>query len=118
MHEVGLMQDTIDLATTAAREAGAERIHRIRLRIGRLAGVEAEAMRFAFAAVTQGTLADGAVLDIDPVEVVCHCRACDRPFTPTDYIFACPWCAAITSDVRQGREIELVAVEVSCGRTD
>jgi hydrogenase nickel incorporation protein HypA/HybF len=113
MHEASLMQATIEIAEEELRRQGATRIHALRLRIGRLAGVEPEALGLAFEVVTAGTPAEGATLEIETVEVVCRCQVCAEEFTPADFIFCCPRCGRPSSDVRRGRELELASLEVS-----
>src|SRR5437773_10160888 len=104
MHEVGIMQSAVDLAVTQAREQGAERIHTLTLRIGRLAGVVPEALRFAFEVVTAGTLAERAELIVEETAVVCFCSACQQEFRRDDFIFACPACLRLSSEVRRAPE--------------
>ena len=58
------MQSALDLALEQAQAAGAQRLLRVRLRIGALSGVVPEALTFAFEALTPGTLAEGAVRDL------------------------------------------------------
>jgi hydrogenase nickel incorporation protein HypA/HybF len=113
MHEVGLMQQVIALAADAAARDGASKIHRLTLRIGRLAGVEPEALSLAFEVVSAGTLAEGAQLAIETVEVVCHCPDCGADFEPAGFVFLCPTCEQPCGDVRRGRELELASLEVS-----
>ena len=113
MHEVGLMQSALDLALEAAAKAGASRIHLVALRIGPLAGVEAEALAFAFDVVTQGTAAEGARLEVEAVAVICHCGFCAREFEPAGPFFDCPGCGRPSAEVRRGEELELAHVEVS-----
>jgi hydrogenase nickel incorporation protein HypA/HybF len=113
MHEVGLIESALELAEEQALLRGARRIHRITLRLGKLAGVEPEALAFAFDVVTAGTMADGATLGIESVPIVCFCAACRAEFAPADFVFACPRCGAPSGDVRAGRELELVSLEVS-----
>ena len=113
MHEVSLMQSVLEIAEEQARRQGSTRIHTITLRIGRLAGVAAEALGLAFEVVTAGTPAEGAALEVETVEIVCRCPACQEDFTPADFIFRCPACGRLTGDVRQGREMELASLEVS-----
>jgi len=113
VHEVGLMQSALELAEEQARSRGATRIHRITLRVGRLAGVEPEALAFAFDVVTAGTMAEGAALQIESVPVVCSCGRCGKEFAPQDFVFACPGCGALSRDVRAGQELELTSLEVS-----
>jgi hydrogenase nickel incorporation protein HypA/HybF len=113
MHEVSLMQSALELAEEHAREKGATRIHAITLRIGRLAGVELEALDLAFEMVAMGTTAEGATLKVESVEVVSRCSACSLDFTPIDFIFRCPECGEHSCDVSRGRELELASLEVS-----
>src|SRR3954465_1235156 len=104
MHEVGLIESVVAMAVETAGRERAAKIHRVTLRIGRLAGVEPEALALAFEVVSEGTLAQGARLEGETVEVVCHCGECGRDFTPPDFIFLCPTCEQPSADVRQGRE--------------
>jgi hydrogenase nickel incorporation protein HypA/HybF len=113
MHEVGLIESVVAMAVEAAGREGAAKIHRVTLRIGRLAGVEPEALALAFEVVSEGTIAEGATLEVETVEVVCHCAGCGLNFTPTDLVFLCPACEQPCADVRQGREMELAFLEVS-----
>jgi len=78
VHEVSLMQDTVIIAVKQAREAGAQRIHRVMMRVGALSGAVPETLEFAFEIVAKGTMAEGALLEIEKVPVVCYCSACAR----------------------------------------
>lgn len=113
MHEVSLMEQTVDMAVACAIAQGAEKIHTIKLRIGDLSGVIPEAMQFAFSVVTAGTIAEGATLAIESVPARCYCPTCQQEFEPQDIIYACPNCDQLSTEIRQGKELELAAVEVS-----
>ena len=65
MHELSIMQSALSVALDQARQAGASRVHVIRLRIGALSGVVPDALEFAFEALAPGTPAEGAELAID-----------------------------------------------------
>ena len=117
MHELSLMAELQSLAEQQALRDGATRIHRLQLRIGELAGVDAEALRLAFAVVvangTERELWRSATLDLETVPARCFCPDCNQPFRPPDVIHACPRCGQLSSRVLAGRELELVALEVS-----
>jgi len=113
MHEVGLMQEALQIAIARAEQNGGARVHGLTMRIGPLAGVEIDALRFAFEVVTQGTAADGADLHIEEVPVACWCAGCEREFQPIDFVFRCPICDQVSADVRQGRELDLISMEIS-----
>jgi hydrogenase nickel incorporation protein HypA/HybF len=67
MHELALMQSVAELALAEGRQRGAEAITRIHLRVGRLAGVDPQALIFAAEVVLEGSLAAGARLEIERV---------------------------------------------------
>lgn len=114
MHEVSLMEQTLEIAIDRARSQNSTQIHRLKMRIGELSGVVPEALNFAFDVVTQGTIAEGAKLEIETVPTVCYCSQCDREFHPVDaYIYECPDCGNLSFQIRSGREIELTSLEVS-----
>jgi hydrogenase nickel incorporation protein HypA/HybF len=113
MHELGLMLSALDMAEAHACHEGANRIHRMRLRVGAQSGVVVEALELAFAVATPGTLAEGAKLEIERMPVVCRCRRCQRDFQPGEAIYSCPLCDEVSSQVLQGRELELESLEVS-----
>jgi len=83
------------------------------MRVGALSGAVPEALRFAFDAVTRGTMAEGAGLEIDEVSAVCHCASCRLEFPASDLFCECPRCNRPSAEIRRGRELELTSLEVS-----
>lgn len=115
MHELSLMEAVRDQALEQANRHGGGRIVAIRLRIGSLAGVEPEALRFAFTVVMAGTIAEEARLEIAAVPAVCFCGPCAQPFPAPEGNCACPRCGAISLELLQGRELELRSLELEEG---
>ena len=113
MHELSLMEAVRDQALAAANAEGASRITAISLRIGSLAGVEPEALRFAHTVVMAGTIAAGAELRIEIEAAECHCTACDAPFPAPDGCCDCPRCGAISRQLLRGRDLRLLSLEVA-----
>ena len=113
MHEFGIMQEAADMAIARALESGAERIHVIRLRVGKLSGVVPEAMRFVHEVIVEGTIAEGSALEIEEAPIVCWCAVCAAEFDAPDARFLCPRCQAPSGEIRGGRELEIVNMEVS-----
>lgn len=112
MHELSLMESTVEIALEYAHREGIQKILQLNLRVGEMSGVVPEALEFAFDACTQGTIATGAKLQIELVPVLCYCKECDREFAPPDLIYACPNCGTISSKILQGRELQLISLEV------
>ena len=114
MHELGIMTSALEAVLQQARLRGAHQVHRIVLRVGALSGVEPEALRFAFDVVTRDTLAAGSTLAVDATPARAHCAACAADFAAeSGFVFSCPQCGQLSGDLRQGRELELVQIEMS-----
>ena len=113
MHELGIMQSALEMAEERARAAGGKQIHRIRLRVGALSGVVPEALRFAYEGLRIETLASEAELEIEEIQAVCWCEACETEFMARDRQFECPRCHQQTGQLRRGTELELTSREIS-----
>lgn len=100
------------MAEDAAKSAGANRILKLRLRVGSLSGVVPDALRFAFDVVCHGTMAEGATLEIESVPAACWCGTCQTEFACVDFFNECPRCHSISGGLRHGRELEIAAVEL------
>jgi hydrogenase nickel incorporation protein HypA/HybF len=124
------MEQVRRIALEQAAAQGAGRIHRMQLRIGRLSGVDPDALAFAFDVVmadgapgsaagsapcdgTDSVRTQGATLDLEVVPTVCFCPDCEQTFEPLDVIFTCPVCGGVSQRIERGRELELIALEVS-----
>ena len=113
MHEVGIIQNTLEAALKTAQASGAQRIHNVRMRVGRMSGVVPEALHFAFEVARQGTLAAQAELIIESVPVTCWCDPCQLEFEDGDLLYECPRCRQVSTELRRGHELELTSVEIS-----
>ncbi|HEY5550699.1 MAG TPA: hydrogenase maturation nickel metallochaperone HypA [Opitutaceae bacterium] len=112
MHEAGIMESALAVIGREAGAHGATQLARVILRVGAISGVEPEALRFAFEALSPGTVAEGAELVIEQVPARAHCAECDGEFTVEgSWLFECPLCHTLSGDVRSGRELELARLE-------
>ena len=113
MHEVSMMQSTLDIAIAQAKQNNANKIELVTMNIGALSGVIPEALEFAFDVLVRGTIAENAQLEINTIPIVCYCQHCDRNFQPETYICECPQCRQISNYVLTGKELELASISVS-----
>ncbi len=112
MHEMSIMEATLEVAAGQARKAGADRICVVTLRIGSLSGVVPDALRFAFDALSPGTPAGGAELRIETVPASFWCSACQARFQADNLLAVCPSCQSLSRELLGGRELELTSLEV------
>jgi len=115
MHETALALSILDVVVEKCREAGGHTVDQVRLRIGMAAGVMPEALKFAFDASKATTAADNAELVIERVPVAGVCNECKKEFTVQDvqYVFSCPLCNSKFIDIKSGREMEIVDMEIN-----
>jgi hydrogenase nickel incorporation protein HypA/HybF len=69
-------------------------------------------MQFCFGLATEGTIADGARLDLDVRPGSAQCRTCGERFELHDFILLCP-CGSADVEVLAGRELRILSMEVS-----
>ncbi|MCK5227533.1 MAG: hydrogenase maturation nickel metallochaperone HypA [Desulfobulbaceae bacterium] len=113
MHEASLILNVLDTVTRKCQEEGYKKINSIRLRIGRASGVLPDAMTFAFEITKENTLAAEASLLIDIIPVGGVCKTCGNDFEiEENYLTSCPYCKATTFEINQGREMEIVEMDV------
>jgi len=109
VHEMGIVQQVVEIATEACSGA---RIRRIVLEIGQLSTVLPDAVRFCFDLATENTVAEGALLDIAEIPGRARCLACGaeialvQPFGPCE-------CGQADLEWLAGDELRIKALEVA-----
>jgi hydrogenase nickel incorporation protein HypA/HybF len=107
MHELGITQNIVAIATDHAQGA---QIRRITLEIGQLTAIMADSIRFCFDVCAQGTPLEGATLEIIECPGLGQCRDCgnqlelDQPYGVCD-------CGSIQIDIIQGEELTIKELE-------
>ncbi|HKV39228.1 MAG TPA: hydrogenase maturation nickel metallochaperone HypA [Blastocatellia bacterium] len=111
MHELAITQRILEIAIASAAGQSAQRITKIKLRIGQFTGVVRESIEFAFDAVKRGTIAEGAGLEIEMVQLRKRCPACNQIMaSDTGYDFLCSWCKGPV-EILSGRELQIEYIE-------
>ena len=112
MHEIGVANSILDaVRTEAALHPGAE-LRKVGVRIGELAAVDADALRFAFEVLTQGTDLDSLELEIEICPRRQRCSACGFEFNVAGYEFQCAQCGEERTECISGDQLELSHMEM------
>ena len=112
MHEISLVESVVALIEDERRKQNFSRVRAIRLKVGTLGHAEPEALRFCFDAVTSGTIAGGARLEIEMVPGAGWCSACQRTVPLEERFSACLLCGNSYMRVTTGTELCLAELEV------
>jgi hydrogenase nickel incorporation protein HypA/HybF len=112
MHEVAIAQNIIEIVEAEAKRNDANKINKVKLRVGRFTCVVKEALEFAFEVVKQDTFAHDAAVEIEMVELQVECPKCGLTKSPeNEYNFICVECGA-PLDIVSGRELQVEYIEV------
>ena len=112
MHELGIMTGVLSAVETSARDAGADRVLKVSLSVGVMTEAIEDALRFAFDALSENTLCDGAELEITMIEPRSICSECGHEFTHDRFHVACPACQSGFTQLIQGKELQIDSIEV------
>lgn len=112
MHEMSLAEGVLQLIEDAARKDQFTKVITVWLEIGQLSGVEPEAMAFCFDAVTRGSVAQGARLEIIALPGTGWCMVCEKSVPMAEVFGECPHCGGYQMQVTGGTEMRLKELEV------
>ena len=112
MHELSIAMGIVDAAMDEARQWDVH-VSAVHLRLGALAGVVKDALLFSYEVACQDTPLAGSRLIVEDVPVAVFCPKCqDTRVLNSVQSFFCPQCGTPTMDIRQGKELEVFALEV------
>jgi len=112
MHEMSIVSGVLDAVNATATQAGAMRVLSISLSIGDMTQVVDEALEFAFEALTEGTICEGAQLVVNRVHPRSVCLECEAEFEHDQFHRSCPECGSYATQVVAGRELQIDSIEV------
>ena len=112
MHEMSLAEGVLQLVEDTARRESASRVKLVVLEIGCLSSVEPEAIKFCFEAVTHGSIAQGAALEILAVPGAGWCMQCAETVPMTELYGACPTCGSHQVQPTGGTEMRVKEIEI------
>ena len=113
MHELSIVSSVVDTVTESLAAYPGARVKEVRLRVGALASVVRESLEFCYGIATDGTALEGSTLVVNVLPVVMHCVPCGADVELEGVqSFRCPQCGEPCFDLRQGRELEIEAIEI------
>jgi hydrogenase nickel incorporation protein HypA/HybF len=113
MHEMSLAEGVLQIVEDTARANAARQVRSVLLEIGALSHVEVQSLHFCFDAVTRGTVADGARLEVQTVSGRAWCMPCGASVPLQRLGDACPQCGSYQLQVTAGDGMKVKEVEVA-----
>ena len=108
MHELGITQNVV---TIVAEYANGTKVKRVLLEIGKLSAILPEAVQFCFEICTQGTILEGAKLEILEIPGLAKCRQCGAEI-PLEKPFGSCRCGSVHLDLIAGEELKIKEIEI------
>lgn len=111
MHEMSIAASLLEAAEAESAKHNAH-IATLGVKIGELAGVDADSLRFCFEILVRDTDLAPLSLDIQFVPWRNRCRLCAREFPVQDYRTECPECGSFETELAGGKELEFAYMEI------
>lgn len=107
MHEFSIARSIVDIAEEAVTARQAKAVERIVLDIGRLSGIELDALSFVWDAATKESVLEGAEREVHIIQAQAKCLECEQVFEPVELMDACPQCGSYFYDILKGKEMQV-----------
>lgn len=112
MHELAITESVIDLINQEARDKGFQKVLAIRLQVGEYSGLMPECLREFFPIAARGSIAEGAVLEIQSLPAAFHCQECGYRGPVERKSACCPDCGSTAIRMTAGREFFVDSLKV------
>ena len=112
MHEMSLAEGVLQILEDQAKAQDFAQVKTVWLEIGELSHVDPEAIAFCFDAVTKGTLAEGAALEIVRTPGQAWCHDCMEQVPVSHLADPCPKCGGHRVQVTDGDDMRVKELEV------
>lgn len=112
MHELSIAMSILDAAQRELTLREGAELRKISVRVGELAGVDPEALRFSFGAITLETAWAGVELELDYIARTNQCGDCGAHFAVKNGEFSCPECGSTETSFVRGDELEIASLEL------
>lgn len=111
MHELSIMNSLFDILQDIAKENNLKKIYKVTLSVGKMRQIVPVAMEMAFTAVTNGSVAEGAKLEMESIPIKMRCSSCGDEFLVEHNIFICPNCESSKLEIISGDELIIKNIE-------
>lgn len=118
MHELPITQSICDIACREAERVGARKVCTIRIKMGAYMDYVPVIIQEYFNVVSEGTLAEGAQLEIETVPAVLRCPDCGGESPMEQHRLRCPLCGSRRVKLVSGKEFYIDSMEVEDDERD
>jgi hydrogenase nickel incorporation protein HypA/HybF len=112
MHELSIAEGLLQRLREISETENNAKIVSVSLVTGRISGVDAEALEFAFNALAEDGPAAGAKLLIEKVPLRVKCLKCGLESVPSAPFPLCENCGSFNTEILSGKEFYIKSAEI------
>ncbi|HBH25258.1 MAG TPA: hydrogenase maturation nickel metallochaperone HypA [Cytophagales bacterium] len=112
MHELSIALSIVDIAEKEVAKIKGESVSDIELEIGKLAGIEKEALEFAWPEAIKNSVLSEANRVIRWVEAEAICNECQKTYPINDLYDICPHCGSYFKGINKGKELKIKSLTI------
>lgn len=112
MHELSIAIEIISIAEEEAKRKKTVSIVKVELEIGKLSGVEPDALMFAMEEAVKSTQLETTQIVYHFVEPLAVCEECCNEFSTYDHFKVCPVCNSVQTNFIKGKELKIRSIEL------
>lgn len=113
MHEVSIAEGILSAVTRTLQNEPEARVSSVTVSIGELAGVDIEALLFAWDSVVRGTCADHSKLQINRIPGEAWCMQCSQNVALHRHGDPCPICGGFQLMPVKGHELKVESLDIA-----
>jgi len=113
MHELSIVQSIVDIAEDEVKKHHGRAVEKIELEIGTMAGVEFEALDFAWDVGVRNTILQTAERVVNKIQAKARCRDCGCEYPVMEPFEPCPACGDVSVEYLNGKELRVKSLTVS-----
>lgn len=112
MHELSIATAILDAARREAAKHHNATLQKIAVRVGELAAIDPDALRFGFEMITKATEFEPVKLELELIARTNRCAGCGAEFAVKDFDFRCPECGGQNTSFLRGDNLEIAYLEL------
>lgn len=111
MHDYHKAVDMVNYGTEKAKEMGKNKVTKIKIAVGESSGYSADSICMYFKEVSEGTVCEGAEVEVRTIKSMLQCPKCGELFPRQLMHYDCPKCGTEGQPGKVGTEIEIEGIE-------
>ncbi|MDA3904472.1 MAG: hydrogenase maturation nickel metallochaperone HypA [Bacteroidales bacterium] len=112
MHELTIAYNIVEIVSRTARNENAKRVDSINIEVGKISGIEIDALKFSLNIAIKDSLLEKAIINIKCITGKARCNNCLKVFVVSDLFTSCPYCSKYSAKIIKGKELRVSSIDI------